>query len=90
MIIKAAPQNATLEAVQKFLSKYEPDLSKVQQIAGSLAGLSSADLFHQAAVIALQTFVPAGTAASLLNLAVELAYSIFKHKSSMPAAAKAA
>ncbi len=80
-IIKAAPQSAVLAAIEKFLSKYEPDLAKVATTAASLAALPSADLWHNAAVLALQTLVPqAGVAASLLNLAVELAYNIFKQK----------
>lgn len=80
-IIKTAPQSGTVLAIEKFLSKYEPDAEKAASIAGELAKLPSADLWHNAAVLALQTLVPqAGVAASLLNLAVELAYNIFKQK----------
>jgi hypothetical protein len=70
-----------LAAVVGFLSKYEPDIEKVTTTANSLMGLSVDNLLHNAAVIALGTVVPGGTAtASLLNLAVELAYNFFKSK----------
>jgi hypothetical protein len=51
---------------------------KRQIIALSLSGLPSADLWKNLAVAALGALVPGGTAASLLNLAVELAYNIYK------------
>lgn len=83
--VKGLPQSNVTEAVTKFLSKYDADAAKVQATANSLLALAPADLYHQLAVFALGTLVPAGTASSALNLAVELAYSIFKNKQAQKA-----
>jgi hypothetical protein len=88
--LAAVDPNAKLQLVAKFLSKYEPDLAKVASTANSLSGLPEADLLHNLATIALSTLVPSGTAASLVNLAIELAYNIFKTKSAATAAPAAA
>lgn len=86
--VRALPdQGKSIQSIEGFLKKYESDAAKVSSIAQSLAGLPSADLWHNLAVIALQTLVPAGTAGSLLNLAVELAYNIFKQSRVAPVAA---
>jgi hypothetical protein len=74
----ASDKTARVAGVLKFLGKYEPDVQTAVDTANRLAGLPTEDLLRQAAVFALTTFVPAGTTASLLNLAVELAYNIFK------------
>ena len=71
---------ALVTGIEKFLAKYESDAAKVAATAAALAALPSADLWKNLAVAALQTFVPVGTAASALNLAIEFAYSIFKAK----------
>jgi hypothetical protein len=77
--IKVLPnQGKSIQAIEGFLSKYEPDVAKAAIIAQSLDGLPSADLWKNLAVAALGALVPGGTAASLLNLAVELAYNIYK------------
>jgi hypothetical protein len=68
----------SVQAIEGFLVKYEPDAAKAANLALSLSGLPSADLWKNLAVLALGALVPGGTAASLLNLAVELAYNIYK------------
>ena len=83
--INAVDPSATLAATVKFLGKYEPDLAKVQTTASSLVGLPTTDLWHSLATIALGTVVPSGTAGSLINLAVELAYNFVKSKSAAEA-----
>lgn len=91
-IIKAAPQSGTVLAIEKFLSKYEADATKVASMAQTLAALPAADMWRNAALAALQFVAPAGTAASLLNLAIELAYQIIttkKQAAPMPAPAPA-
>jgi hypothetical protein len=79
-IIKAAPQSGTALAIEKFLSKYEADASKVASLAQNLAALPTADMWRNAALVALQFVAPSGTATSLLNLAIELAYQIIQKK----------
>jgi hypothetical protein len=59
-------------------------LAKVSDIAQSLSGLPSVDLWHNLAVIVLGAAAPKGTAGSLLNLAVELAYNIYKQSKAAP------
>jgi hypothetical protein len=82
-VIKAlAPSDKSgiLAAIETFLAKYEPDLAKVVAAAAPLASLSGEALWRELAATALGFLSPASTAASVLNLAVELAYSIFKAK----------
>lgn len=92
-ILKAAPATGTIHAIAEFIAKYEPDVMKAAKIAATLAPLTGPELFKTAAVAALSIIAPgAGIApTSLLNLAVELAYSIFKQQAATaPAAPKAA
>jgi hypothetical protein len=86
-IIQAGDHNATLTSMLNFLGKYEPDFNKAKQIADTLSGLPVADILHNLAVLALSTIVPAGTASSLIRMAVELAYNVFKAKKAAVAAA---
>lgn len=88
-LIKTAPQDKVLQAVEAFLVKYEPDLAKVSATAASLAALPSADLWRNAAQIALSSLVPAGTASSLVNLAIEEAYNFYKEEKAAKASASA-
>lgn len=67
-----------ISQVAKVLSLFETDATKVQAWVGSVAGLSDADILRTAATTALSALVPAGALASELNLAVELAYSVYK------------
>lgn len=83
--IKALPdQGKSVQAIEGFLAKYEADSGKVSSIAQTLSGLPVADLWHNLAVIALQALAPQGTATSLLNLAVELAYNLYKQSKATP------
>jgi hypothetical protein len=85
--IKALPdQGKSVQAIETFLGKYETDAAKVLNIATTLAALPPADLWKNLAVTALSALAPAGTASSLLNLAVELAYNIFKQSKMAPIA----
>jgi hypothetical protein len=85
--IKSLPdQGKSIQAIEAFLAKYDSDAIKVAGIATSLSGLPAADLWKNLAVTALSALTPAGTAASLLNLAVELAYNIFKQSKMAPIA----
>ena len=79
-VVAPSDKSGILAAIEKFLTKYEPDVQKVGSVAASLAPLTGSDLFHAAAVAALSLVSPSGAAANLLNLAVELAYNIFKQK----------
>jgi hypothetical protein len=71
-----------------FLGKYDGDVAKVATTATALAALPVADMLAKAAQFALATFVPAGTAASLINYAVEFAYQVFKTKTAPVVIAK--
>ena len=82
--------SSAVSAVAAFLTKYEPNLVRVQAASAALATLPAADLFRNVAVYALQAVAPKGTANSLLNLAVELAYNIYKKKTAAQTAAPAA
>jgi hypothetical protein len=82
-----APASSEAAAVERFLARYEPDLEKVKGVAAQLAALPSADLWHDLAVYALSTLAPAGTAQSLLRLAVELAYNLQKAQPALTPAA---
>jgi hypothetical protein len=86
----AAHPSGTIAAVENFLVKYEPDATRVQAVAASYATLPAADLWRNTALFALQAVAPKGVASSLLNLAIELAYSIVKAKRSSIASAPAA
>jgi hypothetical protein len=88
-VIKAGDKTLALPKIVEFLSRYEPDVAKAGDIANSLSGLPVSDLLHNLAVIALSTVVPAGTATSLVRMAVELAYNIFKSKKAAAALATA-
>lgn len=68
------------EKVIGFIQKFEPDSGKAQSIATSLGNISNADLWHQLAVFGLSRIAPKGVSTSILNLAVEFAYNIFKHQ----------
>jgi hypothetical protein len=83
-VIKAAPQSGVVLAIEKFLSKYEADAVKVASMAQNLAALPAADMFRKAALAALQLVSPAGTAVSLLNTAIEIAYQIILKKTTKP------
>ncbi|HLH04928.1 MAG TPA: hypothetical protein VKX25_19325 [Bryobacteraceae bacterium] len=86
----AANPSGTVAAVENFLTKYESDLARVKTAASSFAALPAADLWRNVAQFALQAVAPKGVASSLLNLAIELAYSISKSKRSVNASAPAA
>jgi len=71
--------------VHLFLTKYQPDVAKVNQALPYLAQLQPPDLFHKLATFALASKSP-GSATNLLNLGVELAYEIWKSKTQATAA----
>jgi hypothetical protein len=64
--------------IVKFLDKYLPDVEKAEKLAASFATLPGAQLWRAVATTALQAITPVGISSSLINLAVELAYNIFK------------
>lgn len=76
--VEPSDQSGVVAALEKFLSKYEADAEKVAGAVTSLSALPLTDLWHAAAVTALGFILPQGTALSVLNLAVELAYNIAK------------
>lgn len=61
-----------------YVQRYEKDSVVAKSFVDSLTGLPVSVIWHNVAVFALASLVPAGTASSLLNLAIEMAYSIFK------------
>ena len=85
-----ANPSATMAAVSKFLTKYEPNVVRVESTVAAFATLPAADLWRNVALFALQAVAPKGTASSLLNLSIELAYNVFKSKSASQTAAPAA
>lgn len=96
--LKNIPQDSVTAAIEKFLAKYAPDVTQVGGIATQLAALPAANMWQSVASMALSFLAPTGTATSLLNLAIELAYQIFQKKQAAaaipapaaPAPAKAA
>jgi hypothetical protein len=88
-IAKADPNQTGLIAnIETWLATYQTDAAKIQGWVTSSQGLSTADVLRSAAQLALSALVPSGTAASLLNLAIELAYNVFKAQTAAkPAAA---
>ncbi len=80
----AIAPNAAFTKLSGDLATVVKDEAKVQSFLTAATGYTStADLLHAAAVFILGQFVPAGTAASLINLAVELAYNISKQKAAV-------
>lgn len=76
----ATDPSGKVALIEKYISKYETDKAKIQPVVDSLVGLPEADMFHNLATYALGFVAPKGAAASLLNLAVELAYNVLKSK----------
>jgi hypothetical protein len=72
--------------IEKFLAGYSIDLLKNSARIHELATLPAADLYKGAAVLALTKWAPANAETSLLNLAIEWAYSIFKVMRRSPSA----
>ena len=75
-IIAVSPSQ-TLSTIEAFLSKHEPDVEKVAATAQSLMGYATSDLYHALAAFAVSKLAPS-TGKSLVNLAVELGYSLFQ------------
>jgi hypothetical protein len=84
----AAAGSSVSAELLTFLGKYDKDAAKVATTANTLAALPVTDMLAKAAQFALATFVPAGTATSLINYAVEFAYQIFKKKAAPVVIAK--
>jgi hypothetical protein len=70
--------SALITDIEKWLGKFETDATAVQTWTTSVAGLSTAAILQSAASFALKALVPAGVLQSDINLAIELAYAIFK------------
>lgn len=87
--LKTLPQTPTLQVIAAFLAKYMPEAQNVATEADGLSKLSGAALWQGIASTVLTYLSPAGTAASLINLAIELAYGVLKAKQpTTPAPAK--
>jgi hypothetical protein len=71
-------QPALLTTIETWLKKYTQNEPAITAWLASAQTLSTADILRTAATTALSALVPAGTLASDLNLAVELAYSAYK------------
>ncbi len=83
-IAKASPtQSGLIAAVEKWIEAYQADAPKIASWVAQAQGLATSDVLRSAAELAMSAIVPAGTAQSTINLAIELAYSVFK-KSSNP------
>lgn len=67
-----------VQAVRKFLEEYMDDLDKVLELADKLADLPMADMLANIALELLKTTSPTNASLSMLRLAVELAYNIYK------------
>lgn len=78
-IDKALPASAITIAAQKVLEIYQQDAAVVSNWLASVKDMTdAADILRSAATAALSALVPAGAASSAINLAIELAYSIYK------------
>jgi hypothetical protein len=79
-----------ISEIEKWLGTYLKDAPAIAQWVANAQTLSTADILRTAATTALSVLVPSGTAASLINLAVELAYNVFKAAKKAPAMVPAA
>lgn len=64
--------------IEAFLVKHVPQLANIGTVAQNLSTLSGTALFQGVAAAVLGAIVPGGTELSVINLAIELAYSTFK------------
>lgn len=78
--IETGQGSVATDKILGFIQKFEPDLDQAHTISAHLAGLPNTDLWHQLAVFGLSRIAPKGVSASIINLAVEFAYNIFKHQ----------
>lgn len=80
-LAKAQPDQTGLIAnIERWIATYQTDAAKVAAWVGEAQKLPISDILRTAATLALSALVPAGTAQSMLNLAIELAYSVFKRQ----------
>lgn len=80
-LAKAEPnQTGLIASIERWIATYQADAAKVGAWVTQAQGLPINDVLRTAATLALSALVPAGTAQSMLNLAIELAYSVFKRK----------
>lgn len=61
-----------------WLHEYEKDAAVVKAWVDAAEGMPSSDVLRSAGVLAVSKLVPEGTSKSLLNLAVEMAYNVYK------------
>lgn len=84
-LAKAQPtQTGLIAIIEKWLGAYQADAVKVGSWVSTAQGLPISDVLRSAALLALSSFAPAGTTASLLNLAIEMAYNVFKRQQTVP------
>jgi hypothetical protein len=75
----AAPHRAGLLAeIENWLATYVKDAPAIGAWLDKAQGLPVSDVLRTAATTAVAALVPGGTAESLINLGVELAYNAFK------------
>lgn len=80
-LAKAEPtQTGLIASIERWIATYEADAGRVVAWVTQAQGLPLSDVLRTGATLALSALVPAGTAQSMLNLAIELAYSVFKRK----------
>lgn len=78
-------KSGLIGSIERWLGIYHDDANKIASWVEQAQGLPYLDVIRSAATMALSALVPAGTAASLLNLAIELAYNIFKKQQTVGA-----
>jgi hypothetical protein len=77
---------ALIQAIQKWLPLYMTDAKAIAAWSASQDGKSTSEILHSAATTALSAFLPPGALQSDINLAIELAYSIYKKSIQTPIA----
>lgn len=83
LIAKLQPvQSDLVKEIEKWLGVYIEDAAKVGAWVAQAETLPYLDVLRSAATLALSALLPAGTASSIINLAIELAYNIFKREQS--------
>lgn len=70
--------NETIKAISEFLLEHFDNVDYVVDLAEKLSELPLADMLANVALEVLKTRVPATASLSVLRLAIELAYNVYK------------
>lgn len=76
--VAAANPNDVTNAVADLLRKFKVGEDKVLEFVNAHQNDPGAQVLHDAAAMIVASFFPVGTAAHIINFAIELAYGIFR------------